>query len=511
MKITYDRARRSLQYRKELIEKPNRKVEKLPMDVVMLSRLQFASTTIFHFFFVPISIGLALIIAIMETMYVVKGKEEYKTMAKFWGKLFLINFAVGVVTGILQEFQFGMNWSNYSRFVGDVFGAPLAIEALLAFFLESTFIGLWIFGWDRLSKKVHLACIWLVAFGTVMSAFWILAANSFMQRPVGFTINNGRAEMNDFFALITNGQLLVEFPHTVFGAFATGAFLVAGISAWKMLKRQELSFFKKSFQISIIVALISSVLVALFGHQQAQYLIHTQPMKMAAGEGLWETSEDPAPWTVFAIIDPDKQENKAELKIPYLLSFLSYSKFSGEVKGMKELQAEYEATYGPGDYIPPVRTTFWSFRIMVAAGTLMILLGLYGIYYAARKKLDKLQPWFLRVMLFSISLPHIANASGWIMTEIGRQPWTVFGLMRTEDSISPSVSAGEVLFSLIAFSAIYTILAIIMAYLFVRVIKKGPYAAADGKASFSDPFGASGDKTHSNDPFEQEGRHAYSK
>lgn len=481
------------------------------MDMVMLSRLQFASTTIFHFFFVPISIGLALIIAIMETMYVVKGDEEYKKMAKFWGKLFLINFAVGVVTGILQEFQFGMNWSNYSRFVGDVFGAPLAIEALLAFFLESTFIGLWIFGWDRLSKKLHLACIWLVSFGTVMSAFWILAANSFMQRPVGFTINNGRAEMNDFFALITNGQLLVEFPHTVLGAFATGAFLVTGISAWKLLKRQEVSFFKKSFHIAIIVALASSILVALFGHQQAQYLMHTQPMKMAAGEGLWETSDDPAPWTVFAIIDPAKQENKAEFKIPYLLSFLSYSKFSGEVKGIKELQAEYEQTYGPGDYIPPVRTTFWSFRIMVGAGTIMILLGMAGYYYAARKRMDKMKPWFLKAMLFAISLPHIANASGWIMTEIGRQPWTVFGLMRTEDSISPSVTAGEVLFSLIAFSAIYTILAIIMAYLFVRVIKQGPYFSESEHGSIADPFEIVEADGQLNDPFAKEGSNAISK
>lgn len=465
-----------------------RKVEGKRMDMVTLSRIQFASTTIFHYFFVPLSIGLALLIAIMETVYVVKGKAEYKKMAQFWGKLFLINFAVGVVTGIIQEFQFGMNWSNYSRFVGDVFGAPLAIEALLAFFMESTFIGLWIFGWERLSKKVHLACIWLVAFGTTLSAFWILAANSFMQHPVGFVINNGRAEMNDFFALITNGQLLVEFPHTIFAAFATGAFLVTGVSAWKLLKKQDVAFFKKSFKIGVVVALISSVLIATFGHQQAQYLIDTQPMKMAASEGLWETSADPAPWTVVASIDPAKQENKAEIKIPYLLSFLSYSKFNGEVQGMKELQAEYEQTYGAGDYIPPVRTTFWSFRIMVAAGTLMILLAMYGVYLAVRNKLGRDNKWFMRAMIGAISLPHIANAAGWIMTEIGRQPWTVFGHMRTEDSISPGVTSGEVLFSLSAFSVIYTILAIVMLYLFVRVIKKGPYETVQVDAPTHDPF-----------------------
>ncbi|UNK18205.1 cytochrome ubiquinol oxidase subunit I [Paenibacillus sp. N3/727] len=462
------------------------------MDPVMLARIQFASTTIFHFIFVPLSIGLAFLIAIMETMYVVKGNEVYKKMAKFWGKLFLINFAVGVVTGILQEFQFGMNWSDYSRFVGDVFGAPLAIEALLAFFMESTFIGLWIFGWDRLSKKVHLLCIWLVSFGTAMSAFWILAANSFMQRPVGFEMNNGRAEMNDFFALITNGQLLVEFPHTVFGALATGAFLVTGISAYKLMKKKDIDFFKKSFNIAIIIALISSVLVALFGHQQAQYLVDTQPMKMAAAESLWETSDDPAPWTVFAGIDPENQKNTMELKIPYMLSFLSYSKFSGEVIGMKELQAQYEEQYGPGDYIPPVRTTFWSFRIMVAAGSIMILLGLYGTWLTMRKKVEKAGKWFLRALLFSISLPFIANTAGWIMTEIGRQPWTVFGLIQTKDSISPNVGAGSILFSLIAFSTIYAVLAAVMAYLFVKVIKKGPYAVEEDDHNAADPFNKEG-------------------
>ncbi|MGN7359137.1 cytochrome ubiquinol oxidase subunit I [Paenibacillus sp. SAF-054] len=462
------------------------------MDVLMLSRFQYAATTIFHFFFVPVSIGLALLIAIMETMYVVKGKEEYKDMAKFWGKLFLINFAIGVVTGILQEFQFGMNWSDYSRFVGDVFGAPLAVEALLAFFLESTFIGLWIFGWDRLSKKVHALCIWLVAIGTVMSAFWILAANSFMQRPVGFTVNNGRAEMNDFLALITNGQLLLEFPHTILGAFLTGAFLIGGVSAYKLLKKQNVAFFKKSFTIAVIVGLVTSIGVALVGHQQAQYLVKTQPMKMAATEALWENSGDPAAWTVTAFIDTKNQKNSGEFQIPYLLSFLSYSKFSGEVQGMKELQAEYEQKYGPGDYIPPVRTTFWSFRIMVAAGSLMILFSLYGVYLAARKKLENKNKWFYRVMLFSISLPVIANTSGWLMTEMGRQPWTVFGLMTTADSVSPSVTAGQVLFSIIAFIGVYTILGVVMVFLFVRTIKKGPYEVKPAIEESHDPFDKEG-------------------
>ncbi|AIQ44432.1 cytochrome ubiquinol oxidase subunit I [Paenibacillus sp. FSL R5-0912] len=458
------------------------------MDTVILSRIQFASTTIFHYFFVPVSIGLALLIAIMETMYVRKGNEEYKRMAQFWGKLFLINFAVGVVTGILQEFQFGMNWSDYSRFVGDVFGAPLAIEALLAFFLESTFIGIWIFGWDKVSKRIHLLSIWLVAFGTMLSAFWILAANSFMQHPVGFQINNGRAEMNDIFALITNGQLLVEFPHTVLAAYATGAFLVTGISAYKLLKKQDVPFFRKSFEIAAIVGIISSFGVAVAGHAQAQYLVETQPMKMAASEALWGESGDPAPWTIFANIDTDNKTNSNEIQVPYLLSFLSYSKFSGEVKGMNELQAEYEQKYGPGDYIPPVKTTFWSFRIMVAAGSLMIALGVYAIYLMWRKKMDKPNTWFMRFMFWGLLLPPIANTSGWIMTEIGRQPWTVFGLMTTEDSVSPNITSGQVLFSVISFTAIYAILGAVMIGLFIKVIKKGPYAMDNEHGESHDPY-----------------------
>lgn len=444
------------------------------MDVLELARLQFSLTTIFHYIFVPISIGLSLLVAILETMYVVKKDEKYKHMTKFWGTFLLINFAVGIVTGILQEFQFGMNWSDFSRFVGDIFGAPLAIEALLAFFLESTFIGLWVFGWDRLSKKLHLACIWLVSAGTMLSALWILAANSFMQRPVGFTINNGRAEMTDLGALLTNGQLLWEFPHTVTAAIATGAFLMAGISAWKLLKKQDVHFFRTSFKLSIIVALISSIGIAQFGHGQAQYLMHTQPMKMAASEGLWHESSDPAPWTLFAKIDPETQTNQFEVKIPYLLSFLTYSEFSGSVPGMNDLQAQYEQEYGPGNYIPPVRTTFWSFRIMVAGGVLMILLSLYGAYMALRNKWDKVGNWYWSSMIVAIALPFIANTAGWIMTEIGRQPWTVFGLLTTADSVSPGVTANQVWFSMLSFSTIYLLLLFVLIYLFVRTARKGP-------------------------------------
>lgn len=463
------------------------------MDPLFLARVQFAATTIFHFFFVPLSIGLVFMVAIMETMYVVKKNELYKKMAKFWGHLFLINFAVGVVTGIIQEFQFGMNWSDYSRFVGDVFGAPLAIEALLAFFMESTFIGLWIFGWDRLSKKVHLACIWLVSFGTTLSAIWILTANSFMQVPVGFAMKNGRAEMNDFLALITNGQLLVEFPHVFTGALCTAAFFVAGICGYNLLKKRHIAFYKKSMKLAIIIGLIGSIGVALTGHTQAQYLVKTQPMKMAAAEGIWKDTADPAPWSLFALIDTKKQENKFELNIPYALSFLSYSKFEGSLKGMETLQKEYTEKYdsivGEGtNYIPPVKTTYWSFRLMVGFGAAMILLSIIGLILWKRDRLVA-SSTFLKFLVPAIAFPYLANTFGWLMTEIGRQPWSVFGLMTTADAVSPNVPAGMVLFSTIIYLVVFTILLGVMVYLIIREIKKGPeeVQGIDDKLS-TDPF-----------------------
>jgi len=459
------------------------------LGTLELARLQFASTTIFHYFFVPMSIGLALIIAIMQTLYVKKGDEIYKRMTKFWGTLFLINFAVGVVTGILQEFQFGMNWSTYSRFVGDVFGPSLAIEGLLAFFMESTFIGVWIFGWDRLSKRVHLISIWLVSIGTILSAFWILSANAFMQHPVGYELADGRAQMTSIKEILTNGHLWVQFPHTLFAAFATGAFLIAGVSAWKIAKKHDVTMFKKSFRISIIVATISAMFVMVFGHQQAQYLVESQPMKLAAAESLWNTSDDPAPFTVIAGIDTEAKENSFEIQIPYLLSLFSYSKFSGEVEGMNQLQAAYEAKYGPGDYIPPVKTVFWSFRAMVISGTAMLLLGLYG-WYASRRDLLEKKPLFTKIMVYAISLPFIANTVGWIMTEMGRQPWVVFGVMQTEDAVSPSVTFNEVLFSFISFTLIYAVLAGVTIYLFVKHIKKKDHPE-DTSSELDDPFDVS--------------------
>lgn len=456
------------------------------MDPLIIARLQFASTTIFHYFFVPVSIGLALTIAIMQTMYYFKGDETYKRATKFWAVLFLINFSVGVVTGILQEFQFGMNWSTYSRFVGDVFGPSLAIEGLLAFFMESTFIGIWVFGWNRLSKRLHLLSIWLVALGTALSAFWILSANSFMQNPVGYEFVDGRAQMNDFLAILMNPHLWAQFPHVLFTAFATGAFLVAGISAWKIARKHDVEMFKKSFNIAITIGAFSAFVILFTGHWQAQYLVESQPMKMAAAEALWEDSGDPAAFTAFALIDSEGKKNDFEFNIPVLLSFLSFNEFSGSLEGMNSLQEQYEEKYGPGDYIPPVKTLFWTFRIMTGAGGVMLLLGFYGIYLARAEKLVN-RKIYLKLMTFGIALPFIANTSGWIITEMGRQPWVVFGLMKTEDAVSPSVTAGEMLFSLIAFNTLYAILGILAIYLFTRHIKKENHGDNEEK-KVMDPF-----------------------
>jgi len=441
-------------------------------NVINLARWQFAITTVYHFFFVPLTIGLGFFLAIMETFYVKTGNEKYKKMVKYWGKLFLINFSMGVVTGLVQEFQFGMNWSNYSRYVGDIFGVPLAIEALLAFFLESTFLGIWVFGWEKVSKKIHLLSIWIVSIATMISAFWILTANSFMHEPVGYTINNGRAEMRSFTELITNGHLWVQFPHTIFAALCTGAFFILGISAYHIIKKNKATWVMSSLKMGIIMALISSLLVALMGDLQGKYLVKNLPMKMAAAEALWE-SKDPAPLAAVAIIDEENKKNVFEISVPKLLSFMSYNSFTGEVKGINDIQAEYEKKYGEGNYIPNVTLSFYSFRLMVGAGMLMLLIGLAGLYFYRKGTIyDKNK--LLKLMIFSISLPYLANSSGWILTEVSRAPWIVFGLLKIENAVSPTVSAGYVATSLFTFAALYSVLAVIDVTLLLKFIKKVP-------------------------------------
>lgn len=441
------------------------------MDPTLIARMQFGITTVYHFFFVPLTLGLSVIVAIMETLYVKTGKESYKSMTKFWGKLFLINFAMGVVTGIVQEFQFGMNWSEYSRFVGDIFGAPLAIEALLAFFLESTFLGVWIFGWDKLSKGVHALAIWLVAIGANVSALWILIANSFMQEPVGYVLRNGRAEMVDFWALLTNSNVLVMFPHTVLAGFTTGAFFVMGISAYHILHKRDKDVFKQSFNIAAIFGLISAILLVVNGHAQAQHMVRTQPMKMAAAEALFE-SEDPAGLSLITITDLTQTKEIFSLRIPAALSFLAYNRFSGEVKGINNLQAEFEQQYGTGDYIPPVIVSYWSFRGMVGAGFLMVALAAFAVFIVYKKSFQP-KSWMWIGLIWAIALPYLANTTGWLMTEMGRDPWVVYGLMKIQDAISPTVGAGSMLISLIGFTITYAVLMVADIYLLKKFARAG--------------------------------------
>lgn len=459
------------------------------MSQLLLARLQFAVTTVYHFFFVPLTIGLIVLIAIIETQYVVTGNEDYKKMAKFWGKLFLINFAMGVVTGIVQEFQFGMAWSEYSRFVGDVFGAPLAIEGLLAFFLESTFIGIWIFGWDKLSKKMHLAAAWLAAIGTILSSLWILAANSFMQHPVGYEIIGGRAEMQDFMALLANPYLWRQFPHVITSALTTGGFFMLGISSYHLLKKSEFqSQFIQSFKVAAIVGLVGVIGVVGAGHAQMVWIFEAQPMKAASAEALYET-EDPASLSLFSLIDEEARKETFAIRLPGMTSFLLYMKPEGEARGINDLQAEYEELYGPGNYIPPVTLNFWSFRAMVGAGMLMLLFAALAMFFIIRGKVATAPKLFLKVLIPTLLMPYLANTAGWLLTETGRQPWLVFGLLKTETGITPSLTQVDLGLSLAVFTLVYGVLLLADVYLLYKYARKGPSeetAVVDGSAQAAD-------------------------
>jgi len=435
------------------------------MDVLMLSRLQFAMATMFHFIFVPLTLGLSILVAIMETKYVRTGDEMYKRMTKFWGKLFVINFVLGVVTGITLEFQFGTNWSRYSEYVGDIFGSLLAIEATVAFFLESTFLGAWIFGWDKLSPKMHAVCIWLVAGASNLSALWILIANGFMQHPVGYVLRNGRAELDDFFAVITNGFAWQQYAHTLSAAFALAGFFVMGVSAYHLLRKQNVDFFTRSFKLGLFFGLIFSVLVATQGHHHAQEVTKIQPAKLAAMEALWDTHEDGAPMYLLAVPDEKNEKNAIELfGIPGGLSFLAHNDFKAPVQGLKDWPAEER---------PPVLLTFLSFRAMVGLGTLMIFLCLWA--FLRRNKLAE-TPKLLKAMLFAIPVPYLAIEAGWVVAEVGRQPWIVHGLMKTSDAVSPIVTT-QVAVSLVALTLLYALLGAVDIYLLFKFAKQGPAEA----------------------------------
>ena len=431
------------------------------MDPLFLSRLQFAAATMFHFLFVPLTLGLSLMVAIMETRYARTGDETYLRMTRFWGKLFLINFAVGIVTGITLEFQFGTNWSRYSAFVGDVFGSLLAIEATAAFFLESTLIGVWIFGWKRLSRKTHAAVMWLVAGASTLSAVWILIANSWMQHPVGYVIRNGRAELESFSAVVFQWWAALTFVHTISAAYILSAFLVMGVSAYHLLRKQHVEVFSRSFRLALVIGLIFSLLEVVEGHLHGADLSEKQPTKLAAMEAHWETSTE-APIYLFAIPDEKKERNLVEiLPIPGALSFLAKHDPKAEVKGLK--------AFPPADR-PPVLINFIAFKLMVALGVWFALMTLYG--WVRRNRLTE-SPGLLKLMLLSIPLPYIAVEAGWVLAEVGRQPWIVYGLMRTSEAASP-VAGSQVLVSLVAFILVYGVLGCLGFYLMAKHAVKGP-------------------------------------
>lgn len=433
------------------------------MDALLLSRLQFAAATMFHFLFVPLTLGLSVIVAIMETKYARTRDETYLRMAKFWGKLFLINFALGIVTGITLEFQFGTNWSRYSAFVGDVFGSLLAIEATAAFFLESTLIGVWIFGWKKLSPKAHATVMWFIAGAGTLSAVWILIANSWMQHPVGYVIRDGRAELESFAAVVSQRWAILEFLHVVSAAYILSAFFVMGISAYHLLKKQHVDFFTRSFRIALVFGLIFSIFEVLEGHFHAHDLLEKQPTKLAAMESHWETQKG-APMYLFAIPDEDNERNLIEIPIPGALSVMATRSISGEVKGLKDF---------PRDERPPVFINFIAFKAMAGLGVYFVLMMIIG--WTRRNRLTE-SPLYLKLMLLSIPLPYIAIEAGWVLAEVGRQPWIVYGVMRTSDAVSP-IATSQVLVSFLAFILVYGALGAVGYYLIIRNARKGPEPA----------------------------------
>jgi cytochrome d ubiquinol oxidase subunit I len=460
------------------------------VDALDLARWQFGITTVYHFLFVPLTIGLSLLVAGMQTVWVRTGNPSYLRLTKFFGELFLINYALGIVTGIVQEFQFGMNWSSYSRFVGDIFGAPLAIEGLLAFFLESTFLGLWIFGWERLPKKVHLATIWIVAIGTVLSAYFILAANAWMQNPVGYTFNEaaGRAELVDFGALLTSQLTVITFVHTIVAALMTAGAFVAGVSLWRITRRPEEDAvaFRSAGRIGAGTVLVAALLVLVTGDLQARVMTNVQPMKMAAAEALYETSQ-PASFSIFTIGTPDGRQEVFSIRIPNVLSFLATGTFDGRVEGINDLQEQYETTYGPGDYRPIIPVTYWTFRWMIGTGALAALAAGW-LLWALRRGSIRPSRWVVATAIVLPLLPLAANSLGWIFTEMGRQPWIVFGLMGTSAGVSPGTTAFEVGLTLVVFTLLYGGLAVVEVGLLLRRIRAGlpPESTADA-ASGDEP------------------------
>jgi cytochrome d ubiquinol oxidase subunit I len=440
---------------------------------VLLSRWQFGVTITYHFLFVPLTIGLALLVAMMQVLAYRRQDEVWERLSRFFGTLFLINFAMGIVTGIVQEFQFGMNWSNYSVFVGNIFGAPLAMEGLIAFFVESTFVGLWLFGRHRLPPLVHTISICLVSLGTIVSAFFILTANAWMQHPVGYRIVGHKAELTDIWAVLRNSTLWAEWSHTVLAAFVTGAMLVLGVSGWQLLRGRNVEAFTRSARLAAGMALVSVIGVIVTGDLQARLMDTQQPMKMAAAEAVYRTQSG-ASFSLLTIGNLSGQPI-FQIRIPHLLSLIATLSWNGRVTGITQAQQAEVAAHGPGSYVPVLWVTYWSFRIMVGLGLLMLLASAWALWrsrHGARKAFE-LGRWTLWALVGLIAAPFLANSFGWLFTEMGRQPWIVFGLMKTGVANSPSVTLANVALTLAGFTLLYTVLGVIDVILMYRAAGRG--------------------------------------
>ncbi len=436
------------------------------MDALLLSRIQFAVTCMFHFIFVPLTLGLSIMVAWMETRHVRTGDETWLRMTKFWGRLFLINFALGVVTGITMEFQFGMNWSEYSRYVGDIFGAPLAIEATVAFFLESVFIGLWMFGWDRVSKRTHLLSIWLVAIATNLSGLVIILANAWMQNPVGYALRNNRAELTDFIAVLTNSYGLIKFGHQIFSAYGVAAFFVMGISAWHLLRKNELEFFRRSFRQAALFGLVSTVMIVVIGDMSSAKVAQAQPAKFAAMESIWETRRGVG-LNLLLLPDEARESNAVErLCIPNAVSMLAFHDPHAQITGLKDI---------PKNERPPVLPVFLGFRAMVGLGFYFILASLIATIISHRRNPEEYR-FFMKLLILSLPLPYLANQLGWLVAEMGRQPWIVYRVLKTADAVSRNVSLAQVIVSLTGFTILYGALGVVDIWLLARYARKGPDA-----------------------------------
>ncbi len=442
------------------------------VSTLTLARWQFAVTTVFHFLFVPLTIGLGLLVAIMQTAAQRTKDPAWERVTRFFGTLFLVNFAIGVVTGIVQEFQFGMDWSRYSVFVGNIFGAPLAIEGLLAFFLESTFLGVWIFGRGRVSPRVHLASIWLASIGTMLSAAFILAANAWMQHPVGYRIDarTHQAVMSSFWAVMTNSTFVLEFGHVLFAAFLTGSAFLLGVAAWHLHRGHDTEAFGRAARVGVVVVLVASVGTIFLGDSQGKQLETQQPMKMAAAEALY-TTQHGASFSLLTI--GDLAGNPIfQIRVPHILSVLATNTWNGKVDGIHQLQAAAERRYGAGSYVPVIWLLYWTFRIMVGLGFALLALGALGLWLWRRRRLDT-TGWYLRAATWLLLAPFVANTAGWIFTEVGRQPWVVYGLLKTSRAVSV-LAPGYVAASLIGFTAIYSVLAVVEIGLMVRLGRVPP-------------------------------------